>query len=178
MKPSLTVAPHFHLAGEWVARLLVSDGESWRAPDEAEIASLVSAPQTRDELAACVCLFALPGHLRSAFWSMLARQASGGDGDFVAFAAEAAGFLQFKQLPPPEGSAFELILRPAGAAFQAAGLWAVINLGEEQAVVAWPALRLRLGPGEGCRLPDGAAPEVLPPADDEADVLLVVRAGG
>src|SRR5262249_32950138 len=128
------------------------------------------------ELAGCVCLFALPGHLRSSFWSMLERQATEGDGDFVAFAQEVASFLAFKQLPTPAGSAFELVLRPSGEPYHGAGTWGVVNLGEDRAFVAWPALRLRLGPGEGCRLPQGMPLDV--PPGQEADVLLIVREGG
>lgn len=168
MKPTLAIAPHFHLAGGWADRLLVADGE---------LSAVVREPRTREELAGCVCLFSIPAHLRSSFWAMLARQASESDGDFVAFAQEVARFLSFKQLPPPAGSAFELVLHPAGGPYQGAGLWGVVNLGEGPTFVAWPGLRLRLAPGEGCRLAGGAPPEVLPPDGEEPDVLLVIREG-
>lgn len=175
MTPQLVVAPHFHLAGTWADRLLVADGVGWRAPQEGELAQLVVEPRTREELAACVCLFSLPAHLSRAFWSMLEQQATRGEGDFVSFAAEVARFLAFKLLPPPEGAAFELVLRVAGGTFDAGGLWGVVNLADEPAFVVWPALRLRLGPGEGCRVPAGLALDVLPQGEEPA-VLLVVRA--
>ena len=176
MNPPLAVAPNFPPAGAWPERLLVPDSDAWRAPEEAELAALVREPTTQKELAECACLFVLPAHLRLSFWQMLQRQAEHGDGDFVAFAAEVARFLAFKQLPAPAGAAFELVVQTARGAFDGAGLWGVANLGDEPALIAWPTLRLRLGPGEGCRLPGGAAPDVLPGGDDPG-VLLVVRSG-
>jgi hypothetical protein len=175
MTPRLTVAPHFHLAGTWAERLLVADDAGWRPAQDGELTQLLSEPKTREELAECVCLFSLPAHLSKSFWSMLEQQATQGDGDFVNFAAEVARFLTFKLLAPPEGAAFELVLRMAGGAFDGAGLWGVINLSDEPAFVAWPELRLRLGPGEGCRVPAGMAQDVLPSGDEPA-VLVVVRA--
>lgn len=177
MTPQLAVAPHFHLAGAWAERVSVADGAGWRAPHEGELTQLAVAPTTRQELAECVCLFSLPAHLCKAFWSMLEQQVARGDGDFVSFAAEVARFLAFKLLPAPEGAAFELVLRMAGGAFDGSGLWGVVNLADEPAFVTWPALRLRLGPGEGCRVPAGLTLDLLPQGEEPA-VLLVVRLAG
>jgi len=176
MNAALCLAPHFHLPGAWTDRLLVPEGDAWRAPNEAELAAIVREPRTREELAGCVCLFAIPAHLRSSFWSMLSRQAAEGDGDFVAFAEEVARFLAFKQTSPPAGAAFELVLRLAGGAFDGSGVWGVVNLADEPAFVAVAGLRLRLGQGEGCRVPPGTDLDVLPPEGEEPGMLLIVRA--
>jgi hypothetical protein len=175
MTSTLAIAPHFHLAGDWDHRLLIADRQGWRPPGDAELTTLVCEPRTREELAGCACLFALPAHLHSSFWSMLERQAAEGDGDFVAFAEEVTRFLTFKMMPPPAGSAFELVLRTAGSAFDAAGIWAVVNLSDDAVSLAWPGLRLNLGRREGCRSPGGSPPDVLPPVGEEIDVLLVIR---
>jgi hypothetical protein len=174
MRPAVTIAPHFHLAGAWADRLLIADGVNWRAPQDAELADL--APEaTPEHLASCACLFSVPAHLRSSFWAMLEKQGSADDGDFVGFSAEVARFLAFKMMPAPEGAVFELVLRMPGGEFNSGGLWAIMNLGDEPALLAWPELRLRLGPGEGCRVPDGWPTDVVPPENGEAGVLLLVR---
>ena len=51
-------------------------------------------------------------------------------------------------------------------------------MGDDTVVVGVPGLRVRLGPGEGCRLPEGVAAEVFPPAGEVPDLLLVVRRPG
>ena len=170
------VGVRFHAARDQAIpeRVSVADGPGWRAPQEVELPQLVVEPTTREELAECVCLFSLPAHLCKAFWSMLEQQATRGDGDFVSFAEEVARFLAFKLLPPPQGAAFELVLRLADGAFDSGGLWGVVNLADEPAFVAWPGLRLRLGPGEGCRVPAGLTLDVLAESEEPA-VLVVVR---
>jgi len=136
---------------------------AWRPPDEQEQAVLLpdpSLPFARQGLRDCLCLFQLPRHLRSTGWQMLEqaheteekRQAG-----FAAFAAEVARFLAFKDLPVPDGAAFELVVskpgqrsshwngQPPGLAFNLDGatpvpvrdearrprLWGGINLGDE-----------------------------------------------
>lgn len=173
MSVTFTIAPHFHLAAPWAERILVADGPGWRVPTDDELKTLVRQPTTHEELAACVCLFALPAHLRSAFWAMLERQAAEGDGDFVAFAAEAARFLAFKQLAPPEGAAFELVVHANGL-FDGTGVWGVVNLGDSTSIEV-EAVRVRLGPGEGCRLPNSVPLALVSGAGEEPDVLVVVR---
>src|SRR5262249_20365864 len=120
-----------------------------------------------------VLLFVLPGHLRSSFWGMLEQ--GGAAGGFEAFASEVGRFLAFKELPPPERAVFELVLHGAGGKVEPRGLWAGVNLGEDPVLVGGPGLRVRLGAGEGGRLPEEVAAEVLPPKGDTPDVLLLVR---
>src|SRR5215831_2538378 len=104
----VAVAPNFHLPDAPGGRLLVADGAGWRPPSEAERAALLLPGAAPGPPGGPVLLFALPGHLRSSFWAMLERgEAPTG---FDAFAAEVGRFLAFKQLPPPEGAAFELVL--------------------------------------------------------------------
>jgi hypothetical protein len=154
----VAVAPNFHLPGAAAERVL----DAGAAP--------------ADPTGGLVLLFAVPGHLRASFWDMMDR-AEAGQG-FDGFAAEVGRFLAFKQLPPPERAVFELVLHGPGGGFEGRDLWAVVNLGEESVVVGLPGLRLRLGPGEGCVLPEGVAAEVLPPEGEVPDVLLAVRRPG
>jgi hypothetical protein len=152
--------------------LLVADGGGWRPPSEGERAAI--APDVIGaERGGMALLFALPLHLRSSFWAMLERDGTGGD--FAAFASDVGRFLTFKQLPPPSQAVVELVLQAAGGAIEPHGLWAVINMGDGAVAVGLPGLRVRLGAGEGCRLPEGVAAEVLAAAGEEPDVLLVVR---
>jgi hypothetical protein len=173
-----TIAPNFQCNGAWVDRLLVAEGDGWRAPREAELAGL--APDAPPEDAAgCSCLFAIPEHLRSRFWAVLTEQAATGAGDFVAFANDLSRFLAFKGLPPPENAVVELLVQDASGRVEAADLWALVNLGEEPVLLAWPELRLRLSPGEACRIAAGWPPDVVPPAAvppaEEPNVLVAIR---
>lgn len=162
----VAVAPNFHLPDAPGGRLLVADGAGWRPSPEGEQSALVAPVEP-------VLLFVLPGHLRSAFWAMLDQ--GGAAAEFDAFALEVGRFLAFKQLPPPERAVFELALHGAGGKVEPGGLWAVVNLGDDPVVVGMPGLRLRLGAGEGCRLPEEVAAEVLAPEGETPDVLLLVR---
>ena len=54
-------------------------------------------------------------------------------------------------------------------------VWALINFGDEPVLLAWPQTRLKLSPGEGCRLTAGLPPDVEPPPQDELNVLLAIR---
>jgi len=164
----VVVAPNFHLPGAMAERLLVADGDGWRSLPEGERQDV-----TRGELSGLVLLFALPSHLRSSFWAMLERAEMGGG--FDAFASEVGRFLTFKQLPPPERAGFELVLHGSRGAIEPRGLWAVVNMGDDAVVVGVPGLRVRLGPGEGCRLPEDVAAEVIPPGAEVPDLLLVLR---
>jgi hypothetical protein len=229
----LAVAPNFHLAADWDHRLAVAAGfertsaglhlprPPWRLPSSEELALLTAAAGDPDER---LCLFHLPGHLRSAFWQLL-EQAGGGAPDELAgfdiFAREAARFLAFKGLPPPEGASFELLLGPPGQPSLFTGparwpaVWAAVNLGEEDALLVlvnlsavalrrelvercpgteapaalpdlverflaacpdYPPVRLRLRPGEGCRLPAGKLPlDGWTLEQQEPAVLLLIR---
>jgi hypothetical protein len=109
---SVAVAPNFHLPDAPAGRLLVADGAGWRPPSEGERSAIVRPSATPDPLSGAALLFALPGHLLSSFWGML-EQGGPAEG-FDAFASEIGRFLAFKQLPPPEGAAFELVLHGPG----------------------------------------------------------------
>jgi hypothetical protein len=170
---SIAVAPNFHLPDAPAGRLLVADGAGWRPPSEGERSALAPPNATPDPRDGPLLLFALPGHLLSSFWGMLEQGRVAGD--FDAFASEVGRFLAFKQLPPPEHAAFELILHRAGATLEPRGLWAVVNLGEDPVVVGVAGLRVRLRAGEGGRLPAEVTAEVMPPEGDAPHMLLLVR---
>jgi hypothetical protein len=141
---------------------------------------------------------ALPAHLSAAFWDLLARAPEPGavpaEG-FGAFVAETARFLAFKQLPVPAGAVFDLVVTRPGPAtpLAAAALWGLINLGDAASLVFlnvppgevpaadYPPVRLRLGPGEGVRVPAGILLGTGGFERGQPDVLLLIRlpdAGG
>ena len=101
---------------------------------------------------AAALLFAIPAHMRTRFWDMLGEEAAEGSGDFVTFAADLRQFLAFKELPPPADATFDLLVQDVGGAVDPAGLWGLINFSDEPLLLDWPGVRLRLGPGEGCRI--------------------------
>ena len=173
MRPAFAIAANFHLDGGWLDRLLVPEGVDWRAPREAELAGLVTEAQQADGVA---LLFVTPGHLRTRFWTMLSQQAAEGTGDFIAFADDLRQFLDFKALPPPQDAVFELLVQDASGQVDATGLWALVNFGEETVVLDWRDVRLRLSPGEGCRIPADLSPGIVPPTE-EPNVLLAIRSG-
>ena len=57
MKPSFAIASNFQCKGSWMDRLLVAEGERWRAPHEDELDSL-TLNKPPEDAAACFCLFA------------------------------------------------------------------------------------------------------------------------
>jgi hypothetical protein len=160
----VAVAPNFHLPDALADHLLLADGAG---------SSTMPQSATPDSLTTSVLLFVLPEHLRSALWGILEQ---GGEAeDFDNVASEVGRFLAFKQLPPPERAVLELVLNGSGGKVEPRGLWAVINLGDDPVVFGVPGLRVRLGAGEGARLPEALAAEVIPPEGDAPDVLLLVR---
>jgi hypothetical protein len=173
MRPTFSFAPGFHFDGGWSDRLLVAEGDGWRAVHEDELPTVVAQAANGG---GAVALFVLPAHLRQKFWDMLSAQAAEGTGDFLAFADEVREFLAFKELPPPGDAVFELVVQEAGGEVDATGLWALVNFGDDPLLLAWPGLRLRLGAGEGCRFDASLAPAVLPP-DDEPNAIVVIRTG-
>lgn len=176
MTASFAVAPHFQCKGSWPDRLLVAEGGGWRAPDEDELNRLTLTASTTDG-AACAWLFSVPAHMRHRFWAMLNDEATAGSGDFEYFSDDLAQFLAFKALPPPADAVYELLVQDVGGKVQTADVWALINFGEEPVLLGWPAVQLRLEPGEGLQIAAGAPPEVLPPANDELNVLVAIRQG-
>ena len=173
MRPAFAIASNFHVSGGWLDRVLVAPNEGWRAPREDELAALVAEAPRTDGAA---LLFAIPAHMRARFWTMLSEQAAEGTGDFIAFAADMRQFLVFKELPPPADAVFELLAQDAGGKVNAAGLWALVNFGDEPLHLDWPGVRLRLGPGEGCRIDPSCPPGVVPPAE-EPNVMVAIRHG-
>src|SRR4051812_24038201 len=170
MRPAFAIAPDFHLPGGCSDRLLVADGGDWRAPREEEVASLVAAAPRPD----VVLLFTVPAHMRATFWEMLGEEATEGTGDFVTFAADLRQFLAFKELPPSADAVFDLVVQDVGGAIDAAGLWGLVNFGDQPLLLDWPDVRLRLGTGEGCRVGAGLLPNVGAPAD-EPNVMVAIR---
>lgn len=177
--PLFAAAPGFHLAGGWAGRLQL--GPPWREASEAEQATLVAA----EAGPGLVQLFQLPGHLREAFWALLEGAGGLPAEEARGFFGEVARFLEYKQFAPPTGSVYEVV---AGLQGKAAPVppppgppaWGAANLGNEatHAVFALGdgAVRLRLGPGEGYRLPAGGAPVAsCTEGKEEPELLLVVR---
>ena len=52
----------------------------------------------------------------------------------------------------------------------------LVNFGDEPLLLDWPGVRLRLGPGEGCRLDPRSPPGIVPPAE-EPNVMVAIRQG-
>jgi hypothetical protein len=173
---SFTVAPNFQCKESWPERLLVAEGDAWRAPDDSELASLTRAAPAADG-AASASLFSVPTHMRHRFWAMLDDEAKAGSGDFEYFSDDLAQFLAFKALLPPADAVYELLVQDVGGKVQTDDAWALINFGEEPVLLGWPGLQLRLDPGEGFQPAAGAPPAVLPPANDELNVLVAIRHG-
>jgi hypothetical protein len=115
------VAPHFPPRADW-PRLLIGAGvqeadggffplPTWRPPTAAERDLLIGGadrPTDAAELQDSVCLFQLPGHLRSQWWTLL-EPAAGALGigplpGFDGFVRNVVEFLAFKELPIPAGT--------------------------------------------------------------------------
>jgi hypothetical protein len=171
---SFAIAANFQCKGSWMERLLLSEGGDWRAPHDDEVGGL-TRQEPPEDTTACSCLFSVPEHMRTRFWEVLDKEAASGTGDFAKFSDDLAQFLTFKELPPPKASVCEYLLQSATGKVKTDDIWALINFGEEPVLLAWPQLRLRLSPGEGCRLTVTCRPDVEPPKDD-LNVLLVIRA--
>ena len=174
MTPSFAVAPNFQFKGSWPERLLVAEGDAWRAPDDSELAGLTL---TELDGAACGWLFSVPAHMRHRFWAMLDDEAKAGTGDFEYFSDDLAQFLAFKALPPPADAVYELLIQDVAGKVKTDDVWALINFGEDPVLLGWRGVQLRLEPGEGFQTAAGAPPEVLPPAKDELNVLVAIRQG-
>ena len=155
-------------------RLLLAEGDGWRAPRDDELASFTSAQPSEDDTARSF-IFSIPAHMRTRFWTMLDEEAATGTGDFVEFSDDLAQFLTFKNLSPPNDSIWELLVQDASGKVSTDDVWALINFGEEPLLLAWPQLQLRLVPGEGCRMTAGLPPDVVPPAKDELSVFIAIR---
>jgi hypothetical protein len=122
------VAPHFHLTLDWPQRVLIGAGvvedegrfiaqQPWRTPTADELSLMVlplDQPISGDALEDILCLFQLPEHLLSAWWSLLGQSAEalgvGQLAGFDAFANQVAEFLAFKELPMPPGVRCDVVV--------------------------------------------------------------------
>jgi hypothetical protein len=173
VKASFAVAAHFQCKGSWADRLLVAEGDDWRVPHQDELASLTENPPEAES----AFLFSIPVHMRTRFWAMLDEEAAAGSGNFVGFSDELAEFLTFKSLAPPKDSVCELLVQDVNGTVATGDIWALINFGEEPVLLAWAQLQLRLNPGEGLKSAPGRPPDVVPPSNDDPNVLVVIRFG-
>jgi hypothetical protein len=125
----LAVAPRFHLAPDWAARLAVGAGVReaggrffprgpWRPPTADELPLLVSCPGRDPEGdAEAGCLFQLPAHLRGAWWDLLDGSVGAGEAalpGFEDFARQVTEFLRFKHMGVPSRLQMEAVATAAG----------------------------------------------------------------
>ena len=125
----LTVAPRFHLAPDWAARLAVGAGVReadgrffprgpWRPLTADELTLLISGPEDGPEKnAEAGRLFHIPGHLRTAWWDLLDRSVEAGDAalpGFEDFTSQVAAFLRFKHMEAPPSLQMEVVVTAAG----------------------------------------------------------------
>src|SRR5262245_24609343 len=125
----LTVAPRFHLAPDWAARLAVGTGvrevdgrffpcRPWRPLNADEISLLTSGPESgSDKDAEAGCLFQIPGHLRSAWWDLLDSSVDARDAalpGFEDFTRQVAEFQRFKHMEVPPSLQMEAVVTAAG----------------------------------------------------------------
>ena len=96
----LAVAPGFHSRVTWADRLLLGAG---RVPTEEELAMLV-LDDPRADLRDCLCLFQIPAHMRSAFWTMLERAGELPPDDAERYFTSVARFFEYKHFAAPPGA--------------------------------------------------------------------------
>jgi hypothetical protein len=126
------VAPHFHLTADWPRRILVGAGveeadgsfyprSTWRPPTADELAVLLHVPDeptSSKEVESSLCLFQVPGHVRSEWWKLLEQSMSVlGEGSlpgFESFVHQVVEFLAFKDLPVPEGARCTVVVSRPG----------------------------------------------------------------
>lgn len=125
----IAVAPRFHVAADWAARLEVNGGlesgdsgcfprPDWRRVDEGDIATLVQeAPAAGAALPADTGgLFTLPQHVADLWWKAAEEVEAGSaaGGGYQRFVDESVAFLRFKQLPLPDSCSFDVRVSQAG----------------------------------------------------------------
>ena len=129
----LAVAPRFHMPADWSRRLSIAHGFDlageniyprlpWRSATNDEIGLLTigsdESPMSVDD---CVWLFHLPGHLLTAWWSLLQRtagdQAIGNFPGVDAFVREVGEFLTFKGVPMPDEMRVDVVFNELGTVF-------------------------------------------------------------
>ncbi len=168
----LIVPDTFNLPIEWIDRILIGSGvdkvgtafvakPEWRKPESAELSLLLPDPSStiKPPLTESLCLFSTSRHLTKA-WSRVLEKTAAENGaltGFDRFGVEIARFLDIKDLPVPEGAAFELFknqdgqtslaceAQPQGFTFNLGDsapqtpppLWGAINLGAEAAYLVY-----------------------------------------
>src|SRR5262245_58173383 len=125
----LTVAPRFHLAPDWAARLAVGTGVReadgrffprgpWRPLTADEMSLLVPGSGSGLEKdAEAGCLFQIPAHLRATWWDLLDRSVGAGVAalpGFEEFTRQVAEFLRFKHMAVPPSLQIEAVVTAAG----------------------------------------------------------------
>jgi hypothetical protein len=158
----LSVAPRFHLAPDWAARLAVGTGVReaggrffprgpWRPLTAEEMPLLISGPECGPEKDyEAGCLFQVPAHLRAAWWDLLDRSVEAGDAalpGFEGLTRQVAEFLRFKHLGVPPGLRMEAVVTAAGRC----------SMRSDPETGAPAGLGPSLAPWAACALPEGAA---------------------
>jgi hypothetical protein len=125
----LTVAPRFHLAPDWAARLAVGTGVReadgrffprgpWRPLTADELTLLIAGSVDGPEKdAEAGCLFQIPGHLRAAWWHLLDSSVEAKNAalpGFEDFTRQVAEFLRFKHMDVPPSLQMEAVVTAAG----------------------------------------------------------------
>jgi hypothetical protein len=197
-------APRFHATATWPERLrlnggVVRDGDryvpegTWRPPTEAELALLVAPGEAGEESwEERACVFAVPDHLRSLWWDLVAV-APDRPPDVAPLARAFADFAQFKKMPLPPRCAFDVVVTPPRRPAAVGPFVAGVNLGDAPTSLimlnrsptirffadspGYPLVRLDLGPGEGVWLPPAALVLDRCTSDRDVDVWLAIRAG-
>ncbi len=178
-------APRFHAVRPWPERLRLGTGDAWRQPTDAELALLVAGQVGDDAWGRDVCVFAVPEHLRSLWWELVASSDAPPDAGPLARAF--ADFAQFKRMPLPPRCSFDVVLTPPGRPAAVGSFVAGVNLGDERTslVLASPRqaadpscpllVRLDLEAGQGAWLPPGAVVASRRTSDRDVDVWLAIR---
>jgi hypothetical protein len=158
------VAPRFHLAPDWAARLTVGTGVReadgrffargpWRPLTADELTQLVPGPEgAPEEDAEAGWLFQVPDHLRAAWWDLLDRSAEAEDTSlpgFEDFTGQVAEFLRFKRMDVPPSLQMEAVVTAAGRC----------SMRSDPETGAPAGLGSSLAPWAGCAPPEGV---VLP----------------
>ena len=174
MKPAFAIAPNFHLGGGWSDRLLVAENEGWRAPREDELA----APRGGDTAAVtprlCCSRFRRTcAPASGTCWARRPPRAAAISSPSRRTCASSSPSRSCRRPPTPR-SIFWFRTWAARWILPVSGR--LINFSDEPLLLDWPGVRLRLGPGEGCRIDPRSPPGVVPPAE-EPNVMVAIRQG-
>jgi hypothetical protein len=174
-----SMAPRFHLDGDWPARLQVEAAPAWRTPAAEELSRL-----TGSEPDGTICLFQIPEHLRLSFWKHLEQPPCPDAGQRLSFdrvVRQLYEFMAFKQFVLPVGARCDLVLSRKNSCDDE--LCGGINLADEPTAVVFTersglagSVKVILAAGEGFRLPAQRSIRTSFPGNKETpDVLLLVN---